>query len=129
MANWISQHLMIAPVVLPLFAGALMLALGRERYRNLNAAINVASTLVLVAIAVVLIGAADAADGGLAGVYRLGDWPVPSAIVLVVDRLSALMLLLASLIAAAAVVFSLARWHRAGAGDRQLNHPRSRPDR
>ena len=47
--------------------------------------------------------------------YRLGDWPVPFAIVLVVDRLSALMLLLTSLIAAAAVVFSLARWHRAGA--------------
>ena len=47
--------------------------------------------------------------------YRLGDWPVPFGIVLVADRLSALMLLLTSSLAAAAVVFSLARWHRAGA--------------
>jgi len=69
----------------------------------------------LVTVAVALIKTADEADGGLAGVYRLGDWPVPFAIVLVVDRLSALMLLLTSLVAAAAVVFSLARWHRAGA--------------
>ena len=49
------------------------------------------------------------------GVYRLGDWPAPFGIVLVVDRLSALMLLLTSILASAAVVFSLARWHRAGA--------------
>lgn len=114
MESWISQHLMVAPVVLPLFAGAVMLALGRERHRNVSAAINLVSTFGLVAVAIALIRSADAADGGLAGVYRLGDWPVPFAIVLVVDRLSALMLLLTSLIAAAAVVFSLARWHRAG---------------
>ena len=50
-----------------------------------------------------------------AGVYRLGDWPSPFGIVLVLDRLSALMLLLTSILASAAVVFSLARWHRAGA--------------
>ena len=47
--------------------------------------------------------------------YRLGDWPAPFGIVLVLDRLSALMLLLTSILASAAVVFSLARWHRAGA--------------
>ena len=46
--------------------------------------------------------------------YRLGDWPAPFGIVLVADRLSALMLLLTSLVAVAALVFSLARWHRAG---------------
>jgi multicomponent K+:H+ antiporter subunit D len=113
MASWIGQHLIIAPVVLPLCAGGVMLALGRERHRSVSAAINVVSTLALVAVAVALIRAADAADGGVAGVYRLGDWPVPFAIVLVVDRLSALMLLLTSVIAAAAAVFSLARWHRA----------------
>ena len=46
--------------------------------------------------------------------YRLGDWPAPFGIVLVLDRLSALMVLLTSILALAAVVFSLARWHRAG---------------
>ena len=46
--NRFADHLMIAPVVLPLFAGAMMLALGGERHRNINAALNVVSTFVLV---------------------------------------------------------------------------------
>jgi multicomponent K+:H+ antiporter subunit D len=104
---------MIAPVVLPLVAAAFMLALGEER-RNVNAAISLASTLALVAIAFTLLRGADAAPAGVLGVYRLGNWPAPFAIVLVVDRLSALMLVLTSLIAAGSVVFSLARWYRAG---------------
>lgn len=113
------EHLPAAPIVLPLFAGAVMLALGGEQRRSVNAAINVFSTFALVAISIGLMIAADAAPGGLAGVYRLGDWPAPFAIVLVADRLATLMLLLTSLLAAAAVVFSLARWHRAGV----LFHP------
>jgi multicomponent K+:H+ antiporter subunit D len=114
-----ADHLMIAPVVLPMFVGAMMLALGGEHRRNVNAALNVATTFALVVIATALLRAADAAPTGLAGVYRLGDWPAPFGIVLVVDRLAAVMLLLTSLLAAAAVVFSLARWHRAGV----LFHP------
>lgn len=115
----LADHLMIAPVVLPLFVGAIMLALGGERRRNVNAALNVASTFALVGISIALLRAADAAPTGIAGVYRLGDWPAPFAIVLVVDRLASLMLLLTSLLAAGAIVFSLARWHRAGV----LFHP------
>lgn len=114
-----AEHLMIAPVVLPLFAGAVMLALGGERHRNINAALNVSATFVLVAISIGLLRAADAAPGGVAGVYRLGGWPAPFAIVLVVDRLATVMLLLTSLLASAAVLFSLARWHRVGV----LFHP------
>ena len=111
------DHLMIAPVVLPLLAGAAMLLLD-ERRRELKAAINVVSTFALVGIAIVLLATSDTAATGLAsrvGVYRLGDWPAPFGIVLVVDRLSALMLLLTSILGSATVVFSLARWHRAGA--------------
>ncbi|MGE3712275.1 MAG: monovalent cation/H+ antiporter subunit D [Hyphomicrobiaceae bacterium] len=110
---------MIAPVVLPLAAGAIMLALGGEQRRNVNAALNVASTFALVAISIALLRAADAVPTGVAGVYRLGDWPAPFAIVLVADRLATLMLLLSSLLAASALIFSLARWHRAGV----LFHP------
>jgi multicomponent K+:H+ antiporter subunit D len=117
--NSFGNHLMIAPVVLPLLAGAVMLALGGERRRDINATINVATTFGLVAIAIALLRAADASQTGLAGVYRLGNWPAPFAIVLVLDRLSALMLLLTSVLAAAAVLFSLARWHRVGV----LFHP------
>lgn len=115
----LSDHLVVAPVLLPLLTGAVMLAIGGERRRNVNAALNLVSTCVLVAISIILLRAADAAPTGMMGVYRLGDWPAPFAIVLVLDRLSALMLLLTSLVAAAAVLFSLARWHRAGV----LFHP------
>ena len=110
----LADHLMIAPVVLPLVAGAIMLALGGEQRRNVNAALNVASTFTLVAVSIVLLRAADAAPTGVASVYRLGGWPAPFGIILVADRLATLMLLLTSLLAVAAVVFSLARWHRAG---------------
>jgi multicomponent K+:H+ antiporter subunit D len=110
----ITDHLVIVPIVLPLLAGAAMLLLG-ERRRNAKAAINLGSTLSLVAIAIALLASAGASSGGAAATYRLGDWPAPFGIVLVADRLSALMLLLTSVLAAATVVFSLARWHRAGA--------------
>jgi multicomponent K+:H+ antiporter subunit D len=110
---------MIAPVVLPLFAGAIMLALGGEQRRNINAALNVVSTFALTPISIALLRAADADPTGIAGIYRLGNWPAPLAIVLVADRLATLMLLVTSLLAAAAVVFSLARWHRVGV----LFHP------
>src|SRR4051794_25907742 len=109
-----AAHLIIAPVVLPLVAGAGMLLLG-DQYRNLKAAIDVAACFALVGIAVVLLGMSNASSAGVAGVYRLGDWPSPFGVVLVLDRLSALMLLLTGILASAAVVFSLARWHRAGA--------------
>ena len=94
-----ADHLIIAPVVLPLVAGAVMLLLG-ERRREFKAAINVASTLCARrhrdrAARHVRCGPA----GDRAAVYRLGDWPAPFGIVLVVDRLSALMLLLTSILA------------------------------
>ncbi len=111
----LADHLIIAPVVLPLLAGAAMLAFGGDGRRRVSSAINVTSTLALAGIALALLLACDASPAGMLGVYRLGDWPAPFAIVLVADRLSTLMLLLTSLLATAAVVFSLARWHRAGA--------------
>jgi multicomponent K+:H+ antiporter subunit D len=115
----LAEHLIIAPILLPLFAAAAMLALGGERHRNINAVLNIASTFVMVVISIALLRLADAAPTGVAGVYRLGEWPAPFGIVLVLDRLSSLMLLLTSLIAAASAVFSLARWHRVGV----LFHP------
>ena len=104
--------LVIAPIILPLLAGAGMLLLNGERHRTLVAGLNVAGTLALVCIAALLLGLSDS---GSRIVYRLGNWPAPFGIVLVLDRLSALMLLLSNVLALASAVFSLARWHRAGA--------------
>ncbi len=109
MSLW-QEHLVVVPVVLPLAAGALML-LFDERRHALKAALGVASTLLLVAAAIALLRLADASA---TQVYRLGDWAAPFGIVLVADRLSAVMVLLAGVLAFAALVFSLARWSRAG---------------
>ncbi|HEY9397221.1 MAG TPA: monovalent cation/H+ antiporter subunit D [Burkholderiales bacterium] len=111
------DHLIIVPVLLPLVTACLMLLLGEQR-RSLKAAINLASTVAILGIAIALLRQADAPSvGGAAnvGVYLLGNWPAPFGIVLVLDRLSALMLVLTGILAIASLVFSLARWHRAGA--------------
>ena len=110
------EHLIVMPIVLPLVSAALMLLID-ERNRSLRAAINVVSTLILLGVAVALLRFADtptANASGSVGVYLLGNWSAPFGIVLVVDRLSALMLVLTSILALAALVFSIARWHRAG---------------
>ena len=112
------NDLIVVPVVLPLVVAAVMVLLG-DRRRTIKAALGVASTLALLTVAIVLLRMADTPvpgeSGGWMGVYLLGGWPARFGIVLVVDRLSALMLLLTSFLALASLVFSLARWHRAGA--------------
>jgi multicomponent K+:H+ antiporter subunit D len=116
MSGWM-QHLMVVPVLLPLLTGAVMLLLD-ERRRSLKAMLNLASTLALVVVAVLLLDLTHAAgppdSASTIGVYLLGNWAAPFGIVLVADRLSALMLLLTSTLALASLLFSLARWHRAG---------------
>ncbi|GLR50841.1 monovalent cation/H+ antiporter subunit D [Shinella yambaruensis] len=113
MSGW-QQHLIIAPIVIPLVAGALLLFFD-ERDRVLKAMISVVSCLALAAIAISLFRLANNGPDSFEGVYLLGNWPAPFGIVLVVDRLSALMLVLASILAIPALVFALARWHAAGA--------------
>ena len=105
-----AEHLVIAPIALPLAAGALML-LFAERRHTLKACISLSAAVLLFAASLALLERADAA---VSHVYRLGNWPAPFGIVLVADRVSALMVLLASALALAALAFSLARWHRAG---------------
>jgi multicomponent K+:H+ antiporter subunit D len=106
--------LIVVPVLLPLATAALMLLLGDQR-RAVNALLNVLATLagLLVAAALLLWVHHENAPGAF-GVYLPGNWPVPFGVVLVVDRLSALMMVLAGSVGLAALLFSLARWHRAG---------------
>ena len=112
----LADHLIILPIVLPLVTGALLL-LFDERRHVLKAMVNVVSTLALAGVALLLVRMADAAGGdgvAAARTYLLGNWPAPFGIVLVLDRLAALMVALTSVLALAALVFSLARWDRAG---------------
>jgi multicomponent K+:H+ antiporter subunit D len=104
-----NDHLVVLPVVLPIAVAGVMFLLD-ERRRRLKAALSLATVLALLGIALVLVGRVDAG----AQVYRLGNWAAPYGIVLVVDRLSALMLALAGVLGLCALVFSFARWGQAG---------------
>ena len=114
MTGW-TDHLTIAPIVLPLLVGAFLMLID-ERQRTLKAALSVASASLLLVLAVALLVQANAAPADTAAVrvYRLGNWPAQFGIVLVLDRLSALMLVLTNILGLSALVFSLARWQRAG---------------
>jgi multicomponent K+:H+ antiporter subunit D len=109
------SHLIVAPVLLPLATAALMLMLG-ERRRRRQAVANLLSTTAGLALAIALLASVNAQPGASAiGVYMPGDWPVPFGIVLVADRLSALMAVLAGSVGLAALLYALVRWQHAGA--------------
>ncbi|WP_353414523.1 monovalent cation/H+ antiporter subunit D [Brucella sp. NBRC 12953] len=108
--DW-KSHLIVAPILLPLVTAALLLMFD-ERKRKLKMAINSISIIGLIVIAFTLLGvASDKAPA--ADVYLIGNWPAPFGIVLVLDRLAALMLVLTSVLAMAALSFALAHWHKA----------------
>ncbi|CDZ52887.1 monovalent cation/H+ antiporter subunit D [Neorhizobium galegae] len=112
MNGW-THHLIIAPILGPLVVAALLLFFD-ERQRVVKAMISLASTLILVAVSIALLRI-ESGPNDFDGVYLLGNWAAPFGIVLVLDALSALMLLLTALLSVAALVFSLARWHAVGA--------------
>jgi multicomponent K+:H+ antiporter subunit D len=109
--DW-ARHLIIVPILLPLVTGAVLLLVGELRH-TLKALVSLASTLVLTGTAVALMRIADGNDAQ-SSAYAIGNWPAPFAIVLVLDRLSALMLALTAVLAVASLIFAMARWHRAG---------------
>jgi multicomponent K+:H+ antiporter subunit D len=98
------QHLIVFPVVLPLVAGILLLyqRQGLVRYKR---AVSVVATVLLLFVTIALL---RQADSGEITYYALGDWQAPFGIVLVLDRLSALMLLVTAVLAIGAVVFACA---------------------
>jgi multicomponent K+:H+ antiporter subunit D len=125
--NSFPSHIVIAPILVPLLTGAILLFLD-ERQRFAKAMISVASAFILLLVSITLFRQVNStintevAAVVSTGVYLLGNWPAPFGIVLVADRLSALMLLLTSLLAIPALMFSLAKWHKAGAHFHSLFH-------
>ena len=108
------EHLLIVPILAPLLAGALQVFLTERRAVRVMCAVG--SVLVQAVAALTLLylttdSMPDMWTQGV-GVYAIGSWPAPFGIVLVVDRLAALMLVLTSLVALASLVYSLAYWDR-----------------
>ncbi|WP_428085938.1 monovalent cation/H+ antiporter subunit D [Candidatus Thioglobus sp.] len=98
------MHLAAWPVFLPLIAGFVILLakVGGLQWRR---AINLLAVLGLVVLSFLLI---KESSTGNYQVYLLGNWQAPFGIVLVLDRLSALMIATTSLLALAALVYTIA---------------------
>ncbi len=97
-----ATHWIVAPVVLPMLTGALLVLIERREPR-FTARLSFIATALQLAIA---IGLATAAADGTVRAYLLGNWAAPFGIALALDRLSALMLLLTALVALAAVLYA-----------------------
>jgi len=114
MSPWL-QHLPVAPVLLPLCAGASMLLFRQHRVR---AAIGLFAGFVQLAVALTLLYLTSDYVPGIwpegIGVYSIGAWSAPYGIVLVVDRLAAFMLVLSATLTLPTLVYALAGWDRAG---------------
>jgi multicomponent K+:H+ antiporter subunit D len=98
-----SSTLIAAPILLPVLAGIATL-LFRRRRRAIGAGISIASCAGLLAIAALLLARTH---GAAPEAYALGDWPAPFGIVLVLDHLSALMLVLTALLGLAVAVHAM----------------------
>ena len=103
-------HLVIAPVLLPLAAGILLL-LGRGLPLAVQRAFALGAVLLQAALALALV--LTTADGTIL-VYALGDWPPPFGICLVADRLAAWMLATTALLALCALAWAALGDDRAG---------------
>jgi multicomponent K+:H+ antiporter subunit D len=98
----------------PLVAAAVLLLLG-ERRRRLGALVNISATVTgLVVAAAVLLRVDSGGASGTIAVYLASNWEPPFGIVLVADRLSALMLLLVGVVSVCVAVYAEGAWARAG---------------
>ncbi|CUH40218.1 Multiple resistance and pH homeostasis protein D [Jannaschia seosinensis] len=97
-------HWIIAPVILPALLAPIIAFVMRHDI-TLARVTSILGTVLLLAIA---IGLTILAAGGETNVYRLGDWPAPFGIVLVLDRLSALMVLLTAILALIVLIHAVA---------------------
>lgn len=112
MIDW-SHHLIVTPILLPMMTAAILLFID-ERNRTTKALVSLTATVLLLANALVLF-IVESGPNSFENVYLLGNWAAPFGVVLVIDGLSAMMLLLTAVLAIAALVFSMAKWHAVGA--------------
>lgn len=118
-SSFFGSHLSVLPVLLPLFTAAALLLMGdgggqashggaKLRYSRL---LSLSSAVIGALLAWKLM--ANASTGELS-VYPLGGWSAPFGIVLVVDRLSAMMLALTWTIAVPVLWYATGGWDSHG---------------
>jgi multicomponent Na+:H+ antiporter subunit D len=108
------------PVLLPLLGAACNLLVGRHPRTQRAVSLVVLTAVLAVSVALLL-----QADESGATAVSVGGWPVPLGIVLVVDRLSALMLVVASTVALGVLVFAVGQGSADGSEETPLSifHP------
>ncbi|MGC1440460.1 MAG: monovalent cation/H+ antiporter subunit D [Burkholderiaceae bacterium] len=106
----IAPHLIALPILLPLLAGSLAAAVGGFSRRLSRFVGLVASALHLVVCVWLMWLVQDNA----VHVYQMGNWSAPFGIVIVLDRLSALMLLLTSTLSFIGLMYANAAWSGQG---------------
>lgn len=97
------SHLPILPVLIPFLTAGLLLVMHGMTMTS-RRAVSLASVASLAVVSILLL---QAASDGRIHVYRLGDWPAPFGIVLVADRLAALMVALTAMLAAVVLLAAL----------------------
>ena len=97
------NHIVIAPVLLPLLAGVLLLLL-REKDLQIQRVLSLVSVVVQIGLAVTLL---SAVNGGEILAYAVGNWQAPFGIVLVADRLSVWMLMITALLSLCALSYAV----------------------
>jgi multicomponent K+:H+ antiporter subunit D len=104
------NHWLIAPVILPALMAAFIVTAARHDL-VLQRVLSIGTMAALLAIAV---GLYWLASDGVPRPYALGHWPAPFGIILVLDRLSAMMLVLTAILALVVAVYAASGWDRRG---------------
>ena len=125
--QFLSTHLAVLPVLLPLFTAVGLLLLGDEGGQSGHTGVRLRIARAI-SLGSVVAGAlmawrlmTDASSGALT-VYPLGNWPAPFGIVLVVDHLSAMMLALTWTIAVPVLWYATGGWDAHGRHFHPLFH-------
>ena len=88
------HHLIAGPLLLPLFMGT-VIVLNANQPISRHRILGLSSCLAVLVITIILVY--QSTDGPIQ-TYVLGDWPTPFGIVMVLDRLSAMMLCITALL-------------------------------
>lgn len=108
------NHWLTAPVLIPLLGGILQAFMGYAPI-SLRRTLALATTVLILVSAIVLLVLAD--DGSYR-IYAFGNWQPPFGIVLVLDRLAALMLVMTAVLALFCQIYAIGG---ADEGNRQFH--------
>jgi multicomponent K+:H+ antiporter subunit D len=104
------NHWIVIPTVLPAMAAALLI-LALPHHLIHQRIVSIGATVLMLVLA---IGLLMLAGDGAPRAYFLGNWPAPFGIVLVLDRLSATMLVLTAALALAVAIYACVGWDTRG---------------